>query len=411
MRFQAYREADSPYDDTWTPGRSRARSRPAAGRRSGIGGGSSCCRSATGPPTPATIRRPRQAGPHADAGRHPDARPDPARRRRSRRSARAGRDPTGRRNGDPRSDAQGDGDAGANPRSNARGDPEADARPDTGSAHGRGDAAPGARRRSAGGRLTPASLAEARDPGLNRGRTLGTGRTSVSARRRPMRSYLIVANQTLASPTLAAAVAQRVTAGETTFHVVVPRTPIPHGLTWDEDEAERAAQRAARPGPRPPAIDGRGGDRRGRQQGPGRRGARRAADPRGGRDHPLDAAGPGVALARPGRADASCGGACEMPVEVVIAPDEPAAVVGRRGRAGPGRPTTGADRALEPIGSAADRIGSAAARTRWPVGYSGRGRLLRRRDPVVRGDVRRAGGARTTCAATARTGPPGRPAS
>ena len=57
-----------------------------------------------------------------------------------------------------------------------------------------------------------------------------------------MRSYLIVANQTLASPTLAAAVAQRAAAGESTFHVVVPRTPIQHGLTWDEDEAERAAQ-------------------------------------------------------------------------------------------------------------------------------------------------------------------------
>jgi hypothetical protein len=51
-----------------------------------------------------------------------------------------------------------------------------------------------------------------------------------------------VANQTLASPTLAAAVAQRVNAGETRFHVVVPRTPIQHGLTWDEDEAESAAQ-------------------------------------------------------------------------------------------------------------------------------------------------------------------------
>ena len=57
-----------------------------------------------------------------------------------------------------------------------------------------------------------------------------------------MRSYLIVANQTLASPTLAAAVAQRVADGESAFHVVVPRTPIPHGLTWDEDEAEAAAQ-------------------------------------------------------------------------------------------------------------------------------------------------------------------------
>ena len=58
-----------------------------------------------------------------------------------------------------------------------------------------------------------------------------------------MRSYLIVANRTLASPTLAAAVAQRVAAGEATFHVVVPRTPVQHGLTWDEDEAEVAAQR------------------------------------------------------------------------------------------------------------------------------------------------------------------------
>jgi GABA permease len=57
-----------------------------------------------------------------------------------------------------------------------------------------------------------------------------------------MRSYLIVANRTLASPTLAAEVAKRIGAGGATFHVVVPRTPIPHGLTWDEDESEAAAQ-------------------------------------------------------------------------------------------------------------------------------------------------------------------------
>lgn len=57
-----------------------------------------------------------------------------------------------------------------------------------------------------------------------------------------MRSYLIVANQTLASPTLTAAVAERVRAGEATFHVVVPATPVPHALTWDEDEAIAAAQ-------------------------------------------------------------------------------------------------------------------------------------------------------------------------
>lgn len=57
-----------------------------------------------------------------------------------------------------------------------------------------------------------------------------------------MRSYLIVANQTLASPTLAEAVKDRTAQGESRFHVVVPATPIQHGLTWDEAEAESAAQ-------------------------------------------------------------------------------------------------------------------------------------------------------------------------
>lgn len=57
-----------------------------------------------------------------------------------------------------------------------------------------------------------------------------------------MRSYLIVANQTLASPALSAEVARRITAGPATFHVVVPLTPIVHRLTWDEDESRRAAQ-------------------------------------------------------------------------------------------------------------------------------------------------------------------------
>ena len=61
-----------------------------------------------------------------------------------------------------------------------------------------------------------------------------------------MRSYLIVANRTLASPTLAAEVAKRIGAGGATFHVVVPRTPIPHGLTWDEDESEAAVHDALR---------------------------------------------------------------------------------------------------------------------------------------------------------------------
>lgn len=57
-----------------------------------------------------------------------------------------------------------------------------------------------------------------------------------------MRSYLIVANQTLASPALSAEVARRIAAGPATFHVVVPLTPIVHRLTWDEDESRRAAQ-------------------------------------------------------------------------------------------------------------------------------------------------------------------------
>ena len=57
-----------------------------------------------------------------------------------------------------------------------------------------------------------------------------------------MRSYLIVANQTLASPALSVEVAKRIAEGPSTFHVVVPLTPIVHRLTWDEDESRRAAQ-------------------------------------------------------------------------------------------------------------------------------------------------------------------------
>jgi hypothetical protein len=57
-----------------------------------------------------------------------------------------------------------------------------------------------------------------------------------------MPSYLIVANQTLASPTLTAAVDERVAAGDARFHVVVPMTPTHGGLTWDEADARREAQ-------------------------------------------------------------------------------------------------------------------------------------------------------------------------
>ena len=57
-----------------------------------------------------------------------------------------------------------------------------------------------------------------------------------------MRSYLIVANQTLASPTVASVIAERVAAGPARFHVVVPATPVQHGLTWSEEEAHDAAR-------------------------------------------------------------------------------------------------------------------------------------------------------------------------
>jgi len=57
-----------------------------------------------------------------------------------------------------------------------------------------------------------------------------------------MRSYLVVGNETLDSPTLAAAIIDRQGQGPATFHVVVPATPIKRGLTWDEDEAREVAR-------------------------------------------------------------------------------------------------------------------------------------------------------------------------
>lgn len=57
-----------------------------------------------------------------------------------------------------------------------------------------------------------------------------------------MRSYLVVGNQTLDSPVLAAAIAERHAQGSAAIHVVVPATPIKHGLTWDEDEARAVAR-------------------------------------------------------------------------------------------------------------------------------------------------------------------------
>jgi hypothetical protein len=57
-----------------------------------------------------------------------------------------------------------------------------------------------------------------------------------------MRSYLVVGNQTLDSPELAAAIKERVASGPARFHIVVPATPTQRGLTWDEDEARVVAQ-------------------------------------------------------------------------------------------------------------------------------------------------------------------------
>ena len=57
-----------------------------------------------------------------------------------------------------------------------------------------------------------------------------------------MRSYLIVANQTLASQSLTDAIKARLADGPVRTHVVVPLSPVDHRLTWDETESRRVAQ-------------------------------------------------------------------------------------------------------------------------------------------------------------------------
>ena len=58
-----------------------------------------------------------------------------------------------------------------------------------------------------------------------------------------MRSYLIVGNQTLMGPELAAAIAERIVPGDVPdLYVVVPATPQSGAFTWDEDETRAAAQ-------------------------------------------------------------------------------------------------------------------------------------------------------------------------
>ncbi|MFL5727240.1 MAG: hypothetical protein ACJ765_02590 [Chloroflexota bacterium] len=57
-----------------------------------------------------------------------------------------------------------------------------------------------------------------------------------------MSTAIIVANQTLPSQALADAIADRIRRGVTTYYVVVPATPIGHGLTWDEEATRQEAR-------------------------------------------------------------------------------------------------------------------------------------------------------------------------
>ena len=57
-----------------------------------------------------------------------------------------------------------------------------------------------------------------------------------------MRSYLIVANQTLTSESLREALAKRLADGPVRAHVVVPMSPGTGRLSWDEQESRTVAQ-------------------------------------------------------------------------------------------------------------------------------------------------------------------------
>ena len=57
-----------------------------------------------------------------------------------------------------------------------------------------------------------------------------------------MRSYLIVANQTLTSDSLREAITARLADGPIRTHVVVPLSPVGGRLTWDEQESRSVAQ-------------------------------------------------------------------------------------------------------------------------------------------------------------------------
>ena len=57
-----------------------------------------------------------------------------------------------------------------------------------------------------------------------------------------MKTYLVVANQTLPGQPLAEAVRERIAGGACVFYVVVPLTPVSHGGTWEENESNQAAR-------------------------------------------------------------------------------------------------------------------------------------------------------------------------
>ena len=57
-----------------------------------------------------------------------------------------------------------------------------------------------------------------------------------------MRSFLIVANQTIGGEPLKAAIDERLATGPARFYVVVPATPVGGGMTWDETETQKAAR-------------------------------------------------------------------------------------------------------------------------------------------------------------------------
>jgi hypothetical protein len=54
--------------------------------------------------------------------------------------------------------------------------------------------------------------------------------------------HLVIANQTLTSEELRLEIARRIETGPVRFYVVVPATPVPHALMWEERESLHAAR-------------------------------------------------------------------------------------------------------------------------------------------------------------------------